>query len=129
MPASRSAAASTRTNHGCAQADALRPVVDCLRVWPARSAQPLPQVLQVGLGDLYAEGDDLGTHSGNLTDVVIDGVHTAQSLSHTGRSTPPASAHARRVKRRGAARLPQSAVKARTDTERGPSESGRGNGP
>src|SRR5215510_9144129 len=50
-----------------AEADALRPVVHCLRIRPARPAQPLPQVVQVGFGDLYAKRDDLRTHRGNLT--------------------------------------------------------------
>src|SRR5262245_52732538 len=50
-----------------AEADALRPVVHCLRVRPARPAQPLPQVVEVGFGDLYAKGDDLRVHRGNLT--------------------------------------------------------------
>src|SRR5215467_446208 len=50
-----------------AEADALRPVVHCLRIRPARPAQPPPQVVEVGFGDLYAKRDDLGIHRGNLT--------------------------------------------------------------
>src|SRR5215467_13918416 len=50
-----------------AEADALRPVVHRLRVRPARPAQPLPQVIQVSFGNLYAKRDDLRTHRGNLT--------------------------------------------------------------
>src|SRR5215468_5921433 len=50
-----------------AEADALRPVVHCLRIRPARPAQPIPQVVQVSFGDLYAKRDDLRTHRGNLT--------------------------------------------------------------
>src|SRR5215469_12471996 len=50
-----------------AEADALRPVVHCLRIRPARPAQPLPQVVEVGFGDLYAKRDDLRTHRHNLT--------------------------------------------------------------
>src|SRR5215467_11335868 len=50
-----------------AEADALRPVVHCLRIRPARPAQPLPQVVEAGFGDLYAKRDDLRTHRGNLT--------------------------------------------------------------
>src|SRR5258708_20769726 len=49
------------------EADALRPVVHCLRIRPARPAQPLPQVVEVGFGDLYAKRDDLRTHGGKLT--------------------------------------------------------------
>src|SRR5215469_2107895 len=48
-----------------AEADALRPVVHCLRIRPARPAQPLPQVVEVSFGDLYAERDDLCTHGGH----------------------------------------------------------------
>src|SRR5215467_1735408 len=50
-----------------AEADALRPVVHCLRIRPARPAQPLPQVVEIGFGDLYAKRDDLRTHRSNLT--------------------------------------------------------------
>src|SRR5215469_4014902 len=50
-----------------AEADALRPVVHGLRIRPARPAQPLPQVVEIGFGDLYAKRDDLRTHRGNLT--------------------------------------------------------------
>src|SRR6185437_8675359 len=50
-----------------AEADALRPVVHCLRIRPARPAQPLPQVVEVGFGDLYAKRDDLHAHRGDLT--------------------------------------------------------------
>src|SRR5215472_806415 len=50
-----------------AEADALRPVVHSLRIRPARSAEPLPQVVEVGFGDLYAKRDDLRTHRDNLT--------------------------------------------------------------
>ena len=39
-----------------AEADALRTVIHCLRIRPARAAQPLPQVVEVGFGDLYAKG-------------------------------------------------------------------------
>src|SRR5258708_10036414 len=50
-----------------AEADALRPVGHCLRIRPARPAQPLPQVVEVSFGDLYAKRADLRTHRGNLT--------------------------------------------------------------
>src|SRR5215472_16737335 len=50
-----------------AEADALRPVVHCLRIRPARPAQPLPQVVEVSFGDLYTKRDDLRTHRGSLT--------------------------------------------------------------
>src|SRR5215471_3669870 len=56
-----------------AEADALRPVVHCLRIRPARPAQPLPQVGEVGFGDLYAKRDDLRTHRGNLSVVMQRG--------------------------------------------------------
>src|SRR5215469_2038823 len=45
-----------------AEANALRPVVHCLRIRPARPAQPLPQLVEVGFGDIYAKRDDLRTH-------------------------------------------------------------------
>src|SRR6266851_5097501 len=50
-----------------AEGDALRPVIHRLRIRPACPAQPLPQVVQVSFGDLYAKRDDLRTHRGNLT--------------------------------------------------------------
>src|SRR5215831_13678096 len=50
-----------------AEADALRPVVHCLRIRPARPAQPLPQVVEAGFRDLYPKRDDVRTHRGNLT--------------------------------------------------------------
>src|SRR5215472_288831 len=64
-----------------AEADALRPVVHRLRVRPTRPAQPLPQVVEVGLGDIYAKRDDLRTHRGNLT--------SPSGPRHPHRSLPP----------------------------------------
>src|SRR6516162_6943215 len=56
-----------------AEADALRPVVHCLRIRPARPAQPLPQVVEVSFGYLYAKRDDLCTHGGHLTECAVPG--------------------------------------------------------
>src|SRR5262252_6443718 len=60
-----------------AEADALRPVVHCLRIRPARPAQALPQVVEVSFGDLYTKRDDLVLIAATSPDVVVVDVRTA----------------------------------------------------